>query len=173
VAAVVAGDAAAVATNAVGAVATAAPRRIGIKLRCGGTVAAAFPSVEQVAAVIAACARAGVAFKATAGLHHPVRSYRPEVETKMHGFLNVFGAALLACEHHLDETQIARILEEEDPAAFTFNQDGFRWRDRSLPTARIRELRERVTSFGSCSFDEPCQDLRDLRILHTREKGNR
>lgn len=140
-------------------------RRAGFKLRCGGTVAAAFPSSEQVAFVLAECRSAGISLKVTAGLHHPVRSFRAEVDTRMHGFLNVFGAALLDYEHDLSEETIRRILEDEDPGDFLFTPDGFAWRDLALSTAMIGALRRRaVTSFGSCSFDEPREDLRALGI---------
>jgi hypothetical protein len=140
--------------------------RLGVKLRCGGVTAAAFPGSEQVAFVICACRDAGASFKATAGLHHPVRSYRAEVSTTMHGFLNVFGAALLAHEHRLGPEEVARILEEEDLAAFRFSDEAFSWRDRRVSTEAILRLRgSAVTSFGSCSFDEPREDLRLLGIL--------
>lgn len=139
---------------------------IGFKLRCGGVAPDAFPSIDTVAAAIAACRRAGVPFKATAGLHHPLRAFREEVGTKMHGFVNVFGASLLTYANDLDEERIRPILEEEDPAAFRFDDAAFSWRDVRITTERIRILRLRaVTSFGSCSFDEPRDDLRALGLL--------
>jgi hypothetical protein len=142
------------------------PNPIGFKLRCGGVTAAAFPSTDEVAEALDACRVAGVPFKATAGLHHPVRSFREEVGAKMHGFVNVFGAALLAHEHGLGVKAIAEILAEEDPRVFRFSADAFAWRELSISTSRIRALRrDAVTSFGSCSFDEPREDLRSLELL--------
>ena len=44
------------------------------KARTGGVVPEAIPDPGDVARFIVACAAAGVPFKATAGLHHPVRS---------------------------------------------------------------------------------------------------
>ena len=53
------------------------------KIRTGGVTAEAFPSVETVADFLAACARAKVPFKATAGLHHAVRgSYKLTYEAQ-------------------------------------------------------------------------------------------
>ncbi len=69
---------------------------IGVKLRTGGIKAEMFPSPEQVAFVIAACRDRNLPLKFTAGLHHPIRMYRDEVETKMYGFLNIFLAGMLA-----------------------------------------------------------------------------
>jgi hypothetical protein len=138
---------------------------IGFKLRCGGVTAESIPPCEQIASAIARCRRAGVAMKATAGLHHPIRSFRREVGTRMHGFLNVFGAALLAHAHGLDEGGILPILEDEDPADFRFTAEAFSWRDLRIETGRIRDLRRTVVaSFGSCSFDEPRNDLRALGL---------
>jgi hypothetical protein len=56
--------------------------RMGFKLRTGGVIADAFPTPGQVAFALCACRDAGVPMKFTAGLHHPVRSFREEVGTK-------------------------------------------------------------------------------------------
>ena len=83
----------------------------------------------------------------------------------MHGFLNVLGSAVLALEHDWTEKQIAEMLEDEDPAGFSFTDDFFGWRDWRVATDRIVVHRELVTSLGSCSFDEPRDDLRALKLL--------
>ncbi len=142
-------------------------KRVGfsLKLRCGGVTAAAFPSVEQVAFVIAAARDAGVALKFTAGLHHPVRHDAADVQTKMHGFLNVLGAALLARGHGLPEATLREMIADEAPGSFRLDAEGFAWREWRISAKQIRTARNVVTSFGSCSFDEPRDDLRSLRIL--------
>src|SRR5260370_26748745 len=75
------------------------------KLRTGGVTADAFPTSSQIARALVAAARARVPIKFTAGLHHPIHQFRDEVKTKMHGFLNVFGAAVLATGAEWDEGQ--------------------------------------------------------------------
>jgi hypothetical protein len=138
----------------------------GFKLRCGGPDAAAFPTAEQVAGVLTACARRNVPFKATAGLHHPIRHFDAQVQTPVHGFLNVFGAGVLATALGLTKGQVRTIVEDEDPSHFVFTDDAFRWKELSAPAdAIVRARRERVVSFGSCSFDEPRDDLRALGLL--------
>jgi hypothetical protein len=138
----------------------------GLKLRCGGLEPSAFPSPEQVAFVITACRDALVPLKFTAGLHHPLRHYDEGVKTKMHGFLNVFGAGVLAHRHRLDEEQVRAIIADEDPTHFVFDDDCFRWKDYAATVGEIRLARQlAVTSFGSCSFDEPRDDLRTLGLL--------
>jgi hypothetical protein len=135
-------------------------------LRCGGLDAKAFPTAEQVAFVIATCRDAGVPLKFTAGLHHPLRHFDADLQTHMHGFLNVFGAGVLAHARELDEETIQAIIEDEDPHHFVFEEARFRWKDHSATLEEIVAARKyAVLSFGSCSFDEPLADLRQLGLL--------
>jgi hypothetical protein len=140
-------------------------KTLGFKLRTGGVTADAFPTSAQIARVLVAAAKHRVPIKFTAGLHHPMRMFRSEVETKMHGFLNVLGAAVLAAEHHWDEQQTSAMLEDEDTTSFSFSDESFAWRECKIASDRIKARRKFVTSFGSCSFDEPREDLRALNLL--------
>ena len=137
----------------------------GYKLRTGGVTADAFPTSMQIAKALVTPDTHQVPLKFTAGLHHPLRQYRKEVETKMHGFLNVLGAALLAAEHRWDASQTAIMLDEENADSFSFTDDFFAWREWQLDTKRLQYRRRFVVSFGSCSFDEPRDDLRALNLL--------
>jgi hypothetical protein len=144
-----------------------------LKIRTGGLEPAAFPPPEALAFAVTACRDAGVRFKATAGLHHPVRQYRDEVGTKMHGFLNLFGAAALAVPHALDEAAVLAILRDEDPAHFRFTDEAFAWRDLSASPKAVRHARAALAvSFGSCSFDEPRDDLRALGLLPRKQPAS-
>jgi hypothetical protein len=140
-------------------------RKLGFKLRTGGVTAEAFPSSAEIAAALTAAGTRRVPIKFTAGLHHPVRLFHESVQTRMHGFLNVLGAGVLSLEHGWTETQVVEMLEDEDPASFSFPDGAFAWRDSRISAEQIRGHRELVTSFGSCSFDEPREDLRALKLL--------
>ncbi len=137
----------------------------GFKLRTGGVTADAFPSEAQIAKALVAAVRHRVPIKFTAGLHHPVRLFHQSVEGKMHGFLNVLGAGVLAAEHRWSEKQTAEMLADEDPKSFSFDEKMFRWRGWKIGTAQITARRRLVTSLGSCSFDEPRDDLRALGLF--------
>ena len=137
----------------------------GYKLRTGGVTADAFPTSSQIAAALVTPATHQLPIKFTAGLHHPIRQFRDEVKTKMHGFLNVLGAATLAAEHRWDAKQAAIMLEDESVDSFSFEKDFFSWRGWKIDIERLRYRRRFVASFGSCSFDEPREDLRALRLL--------
>ena len=139
---------------------------LGFKMRTGGLAPRAFPEAGALAYALAACVRAGAPFKATAGLHHPVRLYHESVQTHMYGFFNLFGAAVLAAEHDLDEAVVRAILLDEDPAHFRFTDDAFTWADYAASPQAIRHVRATLAhSYGSCSFDEPREDLRAMALL--------
>ena len=144
---------------------TAGADPFGYKLRTGGVAADAFPASQQIARALVAAAKQRVPIKFTAGLHHPIRQFRDEVKTKMHGFLNVLGAAVLAAEYQWDEQQTSKMLEDENAGSFSFNGDFFAWREWKTATDQIKTRRKLVTSFGSCSFDEPREDLRAVNLL--------
>jgi hypothetical protein len=137
----------------------------GYKLRTGGVTADAFPTSAQIAKALVTPATHQLPIKFTAGLHHPLRQHREEVQTKMHGFLNVLGAAVLAAEHRWDVHQTATMLEDENTNSFSFTNDFFAWRGWRIDTKRLQYRRRFAVSFGSCSFDEPRDDLRALNLL--------
>ena len=119
------------------------------KVRCGGTV---LPSVPRLAEFVEACRRLEVPFKATAGLHHPVR------QGDEHGFLNLLAAAVFGDEEEA--------LAEEDPSAFRASAETFTWRDHSADTDQIARIRaDLFVGFGSCSAQEPIDGLVELGLL--------
>lgn len=152
-------------------VAELAARGLRAKIRTGGVTADAIPPSAHVLRFLATCARHGVPLKATAGLHHPLRgeyalTYAADsARGTMYGFLNVFLAAALLYDG-MDESEVAPLLEERDPAAFRADGDTISWRDHSLTVDEIVRARaDFAGSFGSCSFEEPVQDLAALRML--------
>ena len=153
------------AEDTIGLLARAKQPLFGYKLRTGGVTADAFPSSVQVARAILASTKHHVPIKFTAGLHHPIRKFRDEVKTEMHGFLNVLGAGVLSAEHHWDEAQTIEMLEDQRPESFEFHDTVFAWREWEVTLDRIKARRKFITSFGSCSFDEPREDLRALELL--------
>jgi hypothetical protein len=140
-------------------------RRTGFKLRCGGLEPQAFPPAERIAGIIADCRDQMVPLKFTAGLHHPVRFHDPGLGVTQHGFLNVFGAGVMASALNTSRAELTECLLDENSYSFRFDGARFHWRDRVVTTAQIARGREAlVTAFGSCSFDEPLDDLRTLGI---------
>jgi hypothetical protein len=140
-------------------------KHVGFKLRTGGVTAEAFPSPEQVAQAIIQTREAGVPIKCTAGLHHPIRHFNSSVNTKMHGFLNVFGAGVLAFANGISQAETQSILEDEQAKNFIFHEDGFAWKNLRVASSEIQKARLFATSFGSCSFDEPKEDLHQMNLL--------
>jgi hypothetical protein len=141
------------------------------KVRTGGVTERAFPRSQDLIRFLANCKRAGVSWKATAGLHHPVRgvyrlTYEPDSPScVMHGFVNLFLAAARLNAGGSEDESLA-ILEETSIDAFEFKEDGIRWRSAVFTTTQIRNMRQNFAiSFGSCSFEDPIADLKALDWL--------
>jgi len=142
----------------------------GAKVRTGGATADAYPSPESLAKFIHACATVNVPFKATAGMHHPLRHCSQATKIDEHGFLNVFIAACLAQTQEMGADDITAILRITDGQAFRADDDAITVRvgGRTLKLAFevIEDVRETfAVSFGSCSFDEPRDDLHAMKWL--------
>lgn len=152
--------------TAIRAAAEGRSARLGAKLRCGGVTPEAFPTVERVASVIHRCATLNLPLKCTAGLHHPVRHQAHDPQVMMHGFLNVFGAGMLAWGAQADLATVTACVAETDATAFRFTDQGFAWRDHQVSREILRKIRQQsLAGFGSCSFSEPREDLRKLGML--------
>ena len=137
------------------------------KIRTGGVTPEAIPGVETVADFLLVCHAAGVACKATAGLHHAMRGEYPltyetgAVRATMHGFLNLL-AAMLLVNTGAPKDAVVSALESIDPRDFRFTRVTFRWREYQFSRPQIEAARQQgLVSFGSCSFLEPVQTLAD------------
>lgn len=137
---------------------------VAAKLRTGGLTKESFPSTEQLANFIGECLDLNLAFKLTAGLHHPVRHLDPTTGGMMHGFLNVLVATALAEQHDLSRREIARILDERDARAFEVTPTEVGWRGEMAGLPAIDSMRTLFAGFGSCSVTEPVEDLRALGL---------
>jgi len=138
------------------------------KIRMGGLTPDSFLPSDTVARFLIDCADAQVPFKATAGLHHPVRgeyplTYEPDSSSaKMHGFVNLFLAAALAWLGK-EEDMVVATLEEESPKEFRFTEENVRWHGNALSAGQIGSVRRDFgVDFGSCSFAEPIDELKSL-----------
>lgn len=145
----------------------------GAKIRTGGIVPGAFPTPREVASFLQYCAAAEIPFKATAGLHHPIRGShkltyeKDSASCTMHGFLNLFVAAALiksGVQHGKPDGTLAEsVLADEDPASFKISENLLGWREFLLDASQIAHAREAFAqSFGSCAFDEPVEDLKKM-----------
>ena len=141
------------------------------KMRTGGTTADAFPSAREVGRFIARASELFVPFKATAGLHHPVCGDYPLTYdegaplARMFGFLNIFVAAVFA-QSRAQERVLIEIVDDSEIASFSFGDDELSWRGRTVTARQIASARSSLgLAVGSCSFQEPVDDLRALGLL--------
>ena len=120
------------------------PDRHHAKVRCGGAPCDV-PTPVELATFIHHCARRGVQWKATAGLHHATPDFA--ASQPHHGLANLIAAAA-ASTRHASVEEIRRLLEDPSPP---------------VPAGRVAGDAARVLhSVGSCSFDEPLESLSDL-----------
>ena len=141
--------------------------RIGsVKIRTGGIKSSFFPTYQQLSKIIMFLIDANVPFKATAGLHHPYRHYNETMKVMVHGFINVFGAAILGKHHNLKQGQLEEIIKDTTPKNFQFTENNFRWKEYEMQKDKVHANRINfANSFGSCSFSEPITDLKALNYL--------
>jgi len=158
--------------NLIDLVATLAHLGQRAKIRTGGVAREDFPTSKEIIRFVRTCMTANVPFKATAGLHHPIRCFRPLTyapeapQGTMHGFLNMLLMTAFVREGYRTSL-MEELMEEELDEAFTFHDDAIRWRNEHIiPVSQLALLRQRgMISFGSCSFDEPIADLQSLSLL--------
>jgi len=148
-------------------IAALAEQRLFAKIRTGGLTQAAFPAPNDVLRFMQCCIEHGVAFKATAGLHHPLRGdYNLTYEANcasgtMYGYVNVFLAAAMLAQDPQDYAPVAAaLLLDEDASAFRFSEDGVIWRGNVITCQQLLHLRQHLAlSFGACSFSEPMHEV--------------
>ncbi|CAL9363146.1 hypothetical protein [Streptomyces sp. enrichment culture] len=128
---------------------------VGAKLRCGGVRAELFPTPAEVLHFIVSCARAGVPFKATAGLHHAVRHRDPETVFTHHGYLNLLLAAARAAAGPGAPAPVLDALRTESADTLTRELAAL-----SGPAAAA--ARALFVSYGSCSTATPVSEARTL-----------
>jgi hypothetical protein len=137
-------------------IAALAGTRYHAKLRTGGVRADLYPDEDELAAAVLACVAAGVAFKATAGLHHAVRNTDPTTGFEQHGFLNLL-AAVDAAQRGAGSREVAALLAERDAAAVATRV--------AAVDGRAGPVRDAFHSFGTCSIDDPRTELTALGLL--------
>lgn len=143
----------------------------GAKLRAGGITVDAFPSTDAIIKFMRICIAANVPFKATAGLHHPLRcvkplTYEPEPPIgAMNGFLNLFLSACIL-RQDLNNATVHRLMNDPEAASFSFGEDEITWGNQTVPLQTLSLTRmKNALSFGSCSFLEPIEDLQEIGLM--------
>lgn len=142
------------------------------KIRTGGVTTDAYPPSKSIIRFIQTCLSANVPFKCTAGLHHPIKCFKPLTyesnapQGTMNGFLNMFLTTAFA-RYGFKSSVLEEILEDESAQNFTFDENGVLWRNEHfLNHSQLERVRQSsIISFGSCSFTEPIEDLQDLELL--------
>ncbi|MFF3443181.1 hypothetical protein [Streptosporangium sp. NPDC002721] len=129
----------------------------GLKFRCGGLTAGAFPGASDLGALVAHCAKYGVPFKATAGLHNAVRHFDPVLGVDRHGFLNLVLAVCAAVEER-DPVPVLKLTDVGELVRLA----------QAVPGDTATRARELLVSYGSCDTRTPIEDLAALCLIDRR-----
>jgi hypothetical protein len=141
-------------------------RRVGgAKLRCGGVTVDLFPTSGDVAEFIMACLDQRLPFKATAGLHRPIRHFDEDLGVERHGFVNILMAAALA-EAGADIKTVESVVADTNPDGFSLSATFASWRGHEIPGSALRRMRRTgFVAYGSCDLQEPTEALERLGFL--------
>jgi hypothetical protein len=147
------------------------------KVRTGGVTEDAFPDPPRIVRFIRACLDSGVAFKATAGLHHPMRGrYRltyaaSSPEAWMNGYVNLFLVAAYMQHREMSDVDALALLSETDAGSLCVQPETaaqpstITWNGHSVTAGDLMVTRTRLAlTFGSCSIREPVDELAALGL---------
>jgi hypothetical protein len=140
---------------------------VAAKIRTGGLTPDAVPPPLKLAQMLWTLGELKLPFKATAGLHQPLRHKETAADLTLFGFLNVFAAACALYCREVDIAWLQKILLLETIDAFRFTESGLHIDDLFLTTEEILRARHNFAlSFGSCSFEEPIQYLKEFKLIN-------
>jgi hypothetical protein len=142
--------------------------RLGLKLRTGALQPEGIPGVPEVVDFLRVAHEAQVPYKFTAGLHHarpgeyPLSYAADAPRARLFGFVPLFGLACLHWTGRLGESALSAGLSCDAPLVQA-DSKGLHYAGASCSAAEIEEFRLRgARSFGSCSFEEPLQELIEM-----------
>jgi hypothetical protein len=155
-------------------IATLGIKKLRAKLRTGGVTRDDFPASRDIIRFVRTCMAANVPLKATAGLHHPIRCFKPLTyapdapQGTMHGFLNVLLMTGFARES-FRVSLLEEVMEEEFEEVFEFTEAGINWRGSHLLTlSHIAHLDRRECTHldhaHSTSRSRTCRSWGSLRM---------
>ncbi len=155
-----------------GVIAALVGEEAGAKFRTGGTTPQAHPAAADLARALHACASAGVPFKATAGLHRALCHFNTAAGSKQFGFLNVLLGAAFIDHRKCDLDGLTHVLNLDSVNDIEFSEHALMWKGVRVSLDEIEETRRRFAhSFGSCSFEEPWDDLVAMEVVRALPMG--
>jgi len=135
------------------------------KIRCGGVKPEMTPPTDYIVSAIHSTAKHKISLKATAGLHHPFNHYNDSLGGIMHGFVNVFTAIILNHKYDINNKKLKTLIDDQNPDNFKWNNQSLSWNEFTVHTTEIENSKKIISSYGSCSFDEPLDDLKQLNLI--------
>lgn len=139
--------------------------RSSFKIRCGGVKPEMTPPTDYIISAIKSTAKNELSLKATAGLHHPFNHFNESLGGIMHGFVNVFSAIILNNKYDISKEKLKALIDDQNPENFKWDNESLYWNEFSADLGEIEYSKNIISSYGSCSFDEPIDDLKQLNLI--------
>ena len=138
----------------------------GIKLRCGGPRKEFVPNPNKLAFAINLCTQSNIPVKFTAGLHHALTHFNEKMGTINYGFLNMFFGYYINMYYDIHIKELESILIDTNVKSFKFSNNSFSYKDNLIDNKKIKKTRrDLLPGFGSCRFDIPCDELKNMEII--------
>jgi hypothetical protein len=136
------------------------------KLRAGGDESPGFLEPTQITYVIRECLKREIEMKVTGGLQNPLTQIDESTKSEKPGFLNVFGAGVIAMRHNISDHGLIEVLKDKDINNFTFTDENFLWKNWEINLKDINYARKYLMiSCGSSNFDNNVKSLKTIGLL--------
>ena len=136
------------------------------KLRVGGDESVEFLEPKQITFVIKECLKREIEMKVSGQLQNPITCIDGSTKAKELGFLNVFGAGIIAMRHNISDRGLVEILKNEDINNLTYTDENFLWKDWEINLKDINYARKYLMiSCGCSNFDDNVESLKLIGLL--------
>lgn len=138
----------------------------GLKINCGFADTGMEISDEYLAEAILFARDANVAVKFSGDINTAYPVFDKQTGKKIHGFINILAASMLAYTQDLNLEETVEVLEDRNPDNFVFKDGFFMWRELAAPVMEIKMLRMlSITSFNSTDPKLAVKELREGGLI--------
>lgn len=138
----------------------------GLKINCGFAYSGTEVTDEYLAEAILFSRDANVAVKFSGDINTAYPGFDKETGAKIHGFINILAASMLAYTQDLNLEETVEVLQDRNPENFVFKDGYMKWRELAAPVMEIKMLRMlSITSFNSSNPRLALKELTESGVI--------